>query len=160
MTTRKPRASPQLNEDKLRPRDGRYNVPKKQRPKFNGDELRAQLQSYDRRPFLELLSEWINSCPDPDRISEFADKHPDKYISAMSSLARIAGFTEKTETLVDVTVNYRALSDSQLEDRLAQLQQQLTLPQSGLHGTDRPQSQVVDAEIISVQNPEPCDPGN
>jgi hypothetical protein len=74
---------------------------------------------------MDLLAEWIGSAPDPETIDEFANKHPDKYITALSSLARIAGFTEKTETSVDITVNYRSLSDSQLEDRMAQLQREL-----------------------------------
>lgn len=157
MRTRKPKASPQLNADKLQPPVGRRFVPRRQQPKFNGEELRAQLQAYDRRPFQDLLAEWINASPDPERVAEFADKHPDKFISSMSSLARIAGFTEKTETLVDITVNYRALSDSQLEDRLAQLQAQLSDPQSGPRSIE---SQVVDAEEISTaENPQGRDPG-
>lgn len=102
--------------------------PQNQRPRYSGDELRAALSVYDRRPFIDLLTEWINSAPAPADVAAFATKAPDKYIASLSGLARIAGFTEKTETLIDINVNYRALSDSQLEDRLSKLTAELANP--------------------------------
>lgn len=127
MPTNTKRAKPRLNENKLKPRPARWPVQKSARPRFSGDEIRAQLQNYDRKPFIDLLTEWISACPDPSTVAAFAEKHPDKYISALSNLARIAGFTEKTEASVDITVNYRALSDSQLEDKLAEMSRYLNI---------------------------------
>jgi len=87
------------------------------------------LSLYDRRPFLDLLAEWLECSPDPEDIKRFASKYPDRYAGAIRQLAQIGGFTEKREVSVDVHVNIRTLSDSQLEDRLKQLTGELGMPQ-------------------------------
>ena len=68
---------------------------------------------------MDLLTEWIQCAPEPEFVKLMGMDAPDKYISGLANLARVAGFTDKTETTVDVTVNYRLLSDSQIEDLLA-----------------------------------------
>jgi len=98
-------------------------------PRWTGDELRSQLALYDRRPFLDLLAEWLECSPDPEDIKIFASKYPDRYAGAIRQLAQIGGFTEKREVSVDVHVNIRTMSDSQLEDRLKALTTQLRLPE-------------------------------
>jgi len=55
-------------------------------------------------------------------IKEFAETNPDKYAASLRNIATLGGFTEKMETQVDVNINIRALSDSQLEDRIKALQ--------------------------------------
>ena len=40
----------------------------------------------------------------------------------------MAGYSEKTETAIDVSLNFRVLSDSQIEDRLRRLSDALGLP--------------------------------
>lgn len=117
------------------------------RPRFTGDEIRAQLQNYDRRPFIDLLTEWIQSAPDPAVVALFAIDHPDKYIAAMSALARIAGFTEKTEATVDITVNYRALSDSQLEDLMAKRAKELGMQGPIIEHSNAEREPASDAEV-------------
>ena len=97
------------------------------KPKWNGEQLRAQLSLYDRRPFLDLLAEWLECSPDPQAIQKFAEKYPDRYAGAIRALAQIGGFSEKREVSVDVHVNIRQLSDSQLEDRMRQLNEQLKI---------------------------------
>jgi len=101
---------------------------KRHRPRWTGDELRSQLALYDRRPFLDLLAEWLECTPDPEDIKLFAAKYPDRYAGAIRQLAQIGGFTEKREVSVDVHVNIRTMSDSQLEDRLKSLTKELKLP--------------------------------
>jgi hypothetical protein len=91
-------------------------------------ELRSSLLAYDRKPFLDLLTEWVMAAPSPETIAGFADLHPDKYIQAMSFLARMGGYTDRRETSVDVSVNYRSLSDSQIEDRLRSLSERMGIP--------------------------------
>jgi len=76
------------------------------------------LQQYDRRPFLDLLAEWLLCSPDPEDIQKFANKYPDRYAGAMRQIAQVAGFTEKKEIDVGVNLNIHLLSDSQLEDKL------------------------------------------
>jgi hypothetical protein len=86
------------------------------RPEWDGDELRGRLRQYDRAPFLDLLSHWLENAPSADAIEKLATRSPDKYISALTQLARIAGFTEKSEATVDINVHISQMSDSQLED--------------------------------------------
>lgn len=86
------------------------------RPQWDGDELRGRLRQYDRAPFLDLLSHWLENAPSADAIDKLATRSPDKYISALTQLARIAGFTEKSEATVDINVHISQMSDSQLED--------------------------------------------
>jgi hypothetical protein len=112
---------------------------KRHQPRWNGDQLRAQLSLYDRRPFLDLLAEWLECSPDPEDIKQFASKYPDRYAGAIRQLAQIGGFTEKREVSVDVHVNIRTLSDSQLEDRLKQLTGELGL------------AQIIDETAVAVE---------
>lgn len=95
---------------------------------FTGDELRRRLQAYDRTPFLDLLGVFLECAPTELDIKAMAKKNPDKWMNAMSQLARTAGFTDKTETTHNVNLNIGQMSDSQLEDRVRHLQQQLALP--------------------------------
>jgi hypothetical protein len=64
------------------------------------------------------LAEWLECGPQPEDIQKFAAKYPDRYATAIRQVAQIAGFSEKREVSVDVTLNIRTLSDSQLEDAL------------------------------------------
>jgi hypothetical protein len=75
------------------------------------------------------LAEWLECSPDPEDIKKFASKYPDRYAGAIRQLAQIGGFTEKREVSVDVHVNIRTMSDSQLEDRLKALTSELKLPE-------------------------------
>jgi len=100
------------------------------------------LRQYDRAPFIDVLVEWIGCGPGPDAIADFAEKHPDKYVAAVSSLARIAGFSEKTETRVDVNIDIRRLSDSQLEDKLAEFASKI--------GISGPRNAVLEASHATI----------
>lgn len=100
----------------------RYRAPA---PRYDEEELRRSLQRYNRQPFVDLLSEWLQCAPSPERVREFAEKNPEKYIQAVSQLARLGGFTEKTESQVSVNVRVEELSDSQLEEHLRSIQSRL-----------------------------------
>lgn len=96
-------------------------------PAFTGDELRAQLARYDRQPFIDVLSAWLQCAPTPEEVMAFAAKKPDMYIKAVGDLARMAGFTDKREVDVSVSIRLDKLSDSQLEDRAKRLLEQLQM---------------------------------
>lgn len=95
---------------------------------FTGDELRLRLRAYDRTPFLDLLAVMLECHPTEEDIRRLAKKSPDKYVAALSQLARTSGFTDKTETTHTVNVQVGRMSDSQLEDRLRMMADQLQLP--------------------------------
>lgn len=51
----------------------------------------------------------------------FAKQKPDRWAESLNTLAKVAGFTEKREVETNITINYRDMSDSQLEDALRQM---------------------------------------
>jgi len=95
----------------------------KQRLGFTGDELRARLKQYDRSPFMELLAKFIECVPTEDALRAFARKNPDKWVNAIFAIQRMSGYTEKTETTVNMNlaVAVGRMSDSQLEDKLREM---------------------------------------
>jgi hypothetical protein len=104
------------------------NVVHASKVQWNGDALRSQLQAYDRRPFLDLVAEWLMCSPDPEEVLKFANKYPDRYAGALRQLAQIAGFSDKKEVDIGINLNIHMLSDSQLEDKLKILINQLDHP--------------------------------
>lgn len=109
----------------------RYSTqrPDSERPLFNAAAVHEQLQKYDRTPFIDLMVEWLRAAPSPEAIAAFAERAPGLYINALAALGRLSGFTEKTETLINLNViDPRKLSDADLEDRLFAMQDQLRLP--------------------------------
>lgn len=96
-------------------------LPDSMLPQCTGDELRKALSRYDRQPFMDVLAAWLECAPLPEDVLAFAKKKPDLYVNAVTSLARLAGFTEKREVEVNHTLRLGTLSDSQLEDRAKRL---------------------------------------
>ena len=84
----------------------------------NASQLTAQLRRYDRTPFLDVLAQMLEHRPTPEALQRFADRDPGRWAAAVTSLARVAGFSERSEVAVDVTTDLSRLSDSQLEARL------------------------------------------
>lgn len=91
---------------------------KGRRPLWDADDLRTRLRQYDRTPFLTILQQFIESGPSDEAISKMAEKYPEKWVTALAQIARIGGFTEKTESTLNVNVSIGQMSDSQLEDAL------------------------------------------
>jgi hypothetical protein len=109
-------------------RNGGRTVKRQLRPNFTGTELRQRLTAYDRAPFTDLLAEWLELSPSREAVQALAETDPQRFVQALSSLSKMAGFSDKTETSVDITHNYKVLSDSQIEDRLRQLAERTGLP--------------------------------
>lgn len=95
----------------------------KERLGFSGDELRIRLRQYDRAPFIEVLATFMQCMPSEHAIRAFAQRSPDRYINAIATLQRMAGYTDKTESTLNVNlaVAVGRMSDSQLEDKLREL---------------------------------------
>lgn len=91
----------------------------------------------NRQPFLDVLEGWLRAAPKPENLENFANTHPDKWANSMVSLARIAGFTEKSEVQHNVAVTVKHMSDSQLEDELQKRLEEL--------------GHVIDVEYADVQ---------
>jgi hypothetical protein len=112
------------------PRSGLYQRQPNNRPRFSGDQLRQMLHLYDRTPFLDLLAEWLECSPTQEDLQAFANKYPDRYASALKALGQLGGYTEKKEVSVnvDVYMQVKNMSDSQIEDELKRLGSELAIP--------------------------------
>jgi hypothetical protein len=95
------------------------------RPTWDADDISSMLRSYDRTPFMDVLAAFLECGPEPEDIIAFAAKKPDLWAKAVADLARLSGYTEKQEVLH--TVNVNQMSDSQLEDKAAEMARALGL---------------------------------
>ena len=116
------------------------------KPAFNANDIRDQLRSYDRTPFLDVLADWLMCAPSVDAIVALAEKSPDKYIVAVSSLSKVAGFSERRELSVDMHVTLKKLSDSQLEDRLNVLADKL-----GINLNEMKEVKLIESDVPSQE---------
>lgn len=96
-------------------------MPDREKPLFSAEDIRGQLRSYDRSPFLDVLALYLECAPTVEALVDFADSHPDKWAQAIGVIGKLSGFTEKKEVAVDINVHIKSMSDSQLEDRLREL---------------------------------------
>lgn len=106
---------------------GDKHVHGRRKPTWDANDLNLRLRQYDRTPFLELLQHWLENSPTLADITALAKRSPDRYIAALSSLAKIAGFSEKTESTVNLNMNIGRMSDSQLADALRAAQAELQI---------------------------------
>lgn len=72
-----------------------------------------QLALLDRTPFRKLLGEILECRPTRAAMTEFAQKHPDKWAQALSMVAGLAGFERGINIQVN-TFNVREMSDAEL----------------------------------------------
>jgi hypothetical protein len=133
---------------------------KRSKPAWNADDVRFKLRGYDRTPFLDVLQHWLENGPSVGDVEALAKKSPDKWASAVTQLARIAGFTEKTESTINHNISVTHMSDSQLEDeikqRVAAMQGVIDVPYREITapaplGDGEPHSQAV-SEMLARQN--------
>ena len=72
-------------------------------PKIPGDEvtkaLEARLMRYDRSPFMGMLADAATVAPSKTAWRKLARRDPEKYVRAVSTLAKTAGFADKTESV-------------------------------------------------------------
>ena len=69
-------------------------------PKEITERIKEQLARYDRNPFKDVLADALTVAPSKTAWRRFAKKDPGKYSQAIATLAKPAGFAEKSESLV------------------------------------------------------------
>lgn len=125
------------------------------RPEWDGDDLRGRLRQYDRAPFLDVLHHFMQNAPTDEAVRKLAERSPEKFVAAMTQLARIAGFSEKTEATVDINVHISQMSDSQLEDYIKtnmKVIDALPMPEGhGVHGTSTQLAQSAPAALADMR---------
>lgn len=95
---------------------------------FSAADVLDKLRQTDRTPFIELLAGWLECAPSADAVKAFAERAPERYVTAIVQIARLSGYAEKHDHMHNHTVNVTNLSDSQLEDQLQEKLRTLGLP--------------------------------
>ena len=86
--------------------------------------LERAIARVDREPFRRLLAAFLQGAPRALDVRAQAERYPDRYVQALTQLARLAGYRD-THVSVSVTADLSALSDVELEARVRELERQL-----------------------------------
>ncbi len=91
------------------------DMPKKKIPRIPGqavvDQLEKRLARYDRGPFQGMLADALSVKPSRTAWRKLAAKNPERYVAAVSQLAKPAGFGERSETL-SVSMDLTSLAET------------------------------------------------
>lgn len=109
-------------QDRLRLREHEWSQRDR---RLSRDDIRDAVGRLSREPFQDLMSVFLQSCPTELELYEFAMAHPDKWVSSIAAISKIAGYTEKTEIDVAHTINVGSISDADLLQRLQDLRNRL-----------------------------------
>lgn len=93
--------------------------PWEQRTPASEDFVRSFIGSFSREPFQRQLAKFLQCGPTRHDIEVFAKRNPDKWAKSIQIFASLAGYTEKME--IDHNINIRDLSDTQVEQRLREI---------------------------------------
>jgi hypothetical protein len=100
------------------------SVPVRERPQTAGPQvetLARQIGALSRTPFADELTKLLGvHHPTDAAIKKFANRHPDKWMSMVSTAAKLAGYADKSESLnVHAILSIQNMSDAELEIELA-----------------------------------------
>ena len=99
--------------------------------RMSGTEIAAALKAGSREPFRELLEVFLKAAPTSEEVAEVARRAPDRFIQAVTMLAKLGGYHEKMQVDHSHTHKVMALmqlSDSQLMGRLQDSLEKLGIP--------------------------------
>lgn len=97
----------------------------KHKPRFDPTELLAELSTFSRQPFIEVLAEILQCIPTPDALQIFADEHPDRWANAVNTMSKLAGYEQGMDVDGNVLRDLTKLGDAQLIQRLAEVEDKL-----------------------------------
>ena len=83
-------------------------------PSRAAEDIAHALRSYDRAPFRFVVAELLSCSPTPEAFCAFPDAHPDRWASAIKSLAPLAGFHERLEIDHNLNLEITTKSDAEL----------------------------------------------
>lgn len=115
---------------------------------FDKQSIQRALRKYDRTPFIDLLTDWVEHAPSGEALENFANEKPGAYVAAMRQLAHLAGYIETTHIDLTASIDVNRMSDSQLEDRFRELAKKAGIEAPALF------SRVVEA-VVNPTAPEP-----
>ncbi len=99
--------------------------------KMSGVEIAAALKAGSREPFRELLEIFLKAAPTSEEVAEVARRAPDRYVQAVTMLAKLGGYHEKMavdHSHTHVMIELTTLSDAELSNRLQTALAKLGIP--------------------------------
>ena len=95
--------------------------------KLSKEQIEKILAQFVRSPFRSFLATLLECELTAYEIKDFARKWPDRYASAVTQFARLSGFHERLQVDASLSSEIHNLSDSQLLDKLAELEDKLKI---------------------------------
>ena len=115
--------------------------------RIDGNAVERALMARSREPFVEELKRILEAGPSDKALRQFAAQHPDRWSQMISTMARLAGYTDKTESLeLNFYLDLRNKSDMEVEQALEVELKRL----DSLQGKDTPLIEV-EARSSTVQ---------
>ncbi len=99
--------------------------------KMSGTEIAAALKAGSREPFREILEIFLDAAPTAEEVAVAARRAPDRYVQAVTMLAKLGGYHEKMAVDHSHTLNVvelMQLSDAELSNRLQTALAKLGIP--------------------------------
>ena len=82
----------------------------------------AEVEVLSRDPHRAMLSAMLGAAPSPERLREFAERHPDRWVAMLATITKLSGYSDAA---LDINLNLRAeiatYSDAQLIAKLAEM---------------------------------------
>ena len=88
-------------------------------------DIAVELQNLSRGPFIVALGDFLGCQPTLESIQIAADKSPDRWVQAITMLAKLAGYHDKLELSGSIGVEIAMLSDADLLTRLEVVETEL-----------------------------------
>lgn len=89
------------------------------------EDIEAELHQLSRDPFRRELAKLLGNAPSDDALTRIAERNPDRWAQALAILGKLAGFSDKLEVQANVHAQLSSMSDSELEQRLRDLERQV-----------------------------------
>lgn len=99
---------------------------RRRRQKREAARIREELDAGSRAPFKSSLAETLMEKPDSPAIKRFANRYPDRWASMVATLARLAGYHDKTEETKTLNILISRMSDQEVLKNIAKLEGELT----------------------------------
>jgi hypothetical protein len=114
-------------------------------------DARRRIESLDRTVFADELIRVMGKRPSEANLQKWANRYPDRWIVALCNLARLNGYTDRSESVaLHLHANVTAMSDAELEIELSRATALLSLASSN------PNAITLDAKPSNVQPTEQC----
>lgn len=86
------------------------------------EELEHYLDTYQRKPFQDILAILLEAAPSPEILEKFAKGSPAKWALMVKLFSQMAGYSEKTEATVrHAHLHYHQMSDAELHLELRKM---------------------------------------